>query len=284
MEFIVDHMDDFFIHLAQHPRRMPTGLAVHSIVSDPHKAQHIHRVFQTFNFSFILGGGGTFTFRDRTWEVKAPCVFIQWPGERMDYGPGPEGTSWSELSLLYSADQLDALRQRNLALERKPIWPVRRTSLMQEQIRRLEELLTEPEAGGAVDRIDRACELMIVESRLGESRPPVGHDEEIIRKIRRHVREHYTEHHDFDALAREHGLSPATFRRYWNRYVHTPPARYVTHLRMREACRLLAETDTTVAQIAHQLNYDDPLYFSRRFSAAMQIPATEYRRRYAIRH
>jgi AraC-like DNA-binding protein len=284
MEFIVDHMDEFFIHLAQHPRRMPTGLAVHSIVSDPHKAQHIHRVFQTFNFSFILGGGGTFTFRDRTWEVKAPCVFIQWPGERMDYGPAPEGTSWSELSLLYSADQLDALRQRNLALERKPIWPVRRTSLMQEQIRRLEELLTEPEAGGAVDRIDRACELMIVESRLGESRPPVGHDEEIIRKIRRHVREHYTEHHDFDALAREHGLSPATFRRYWNRYVHTPPARYVTHLRMREACRLLAETDTTVAQIAHQLNYDDPLYFSRRFSAAMQIPATEYRRRYAIRH
>ena len=87
MEFILDHMDDFFIHLAQHPRRMPADLRVHSIAGDPRKTQHMHRVFETFNFSFILEGGGTFTFRDQTWPVEAPCVFIQWPGELMDYGP-----------------------------------------------------------------------------------------------------------------------------------------------------------------------------------------------------
>jgi AraC-like DNA-binding protein len=282
MESILDSMDDFFIHLAQYPRRMPAGLAVHSIGGDPHKTQHMHLVFETFNFSFIMEGGGTFTFRGRTWPVEAPCVFIQWPGELMDYGPSGDWNSWSELSLLYAADQLEPLRARNLALERKPIWPVRRASLMQEQVRRLEELLRDPEADGAVDRIDRVCELLIVESRLGESRPPLGRDEAVIRKIRQHIREHYTQHHDFDALAQDHGLSPATFRRYWNRYVHTPPARYVTHLRMREACRLLVETDATVAEIAHRLNYDDPLYFSRRFSEAMEMPATEYRRRYAV--
>jgi len=283
MEFIIDHMDDFFIHLGQYPRRMPTGLAVQSVGGDPRKTQHMHRVFETFNFSFILDGGGTFTFRGQTWEVEAPCVFIQWPGEVMDYGPSGAWKQWSELSLLYSSDQLEGLRERNLALERKPIWPVRRSSPMFEQIRRLEELLKDPEADGAVDRIDRVCELLIVESRLGESRPPLGRDEAVIRTIRRHVREHYTEHHDFDAIARRHGLSPSTFRRYWNRYVHTPPARYVMQLRMREACRLLVETDYTVAEIATQLGYDDPLYFSRRFAEAMEMPATEYRRRYAVR-
>jgi AraC-like DNA-binding protein len=282
MEFIIDHMDDFCIHLAQYPRRMPTGLAVHSIMGHPHKTSHIHLVFETFNFSFILDGGGTFTFRGQTWEVEAPCVFIQWPGEIMDYGPAGKWNRWSELSLLYSGDQLERLSERNLALERKPIWPVRQSSLMHEQIRRLEELLKEPEADGAADRIDRVCELLVVESRLGEGRPPLGRDEAVIREVRQYVREHYTEHHDFDALARDHGLSPATFRRHWNRYVHSPPARYVTHLRMREACRLLVETDATVSEIAHRLNYDDPLYFSRRFSEAMEIPATEYRRRYAV--
>ncbi len=282
MESIIYCMDDFFIHLAQYPRRMPSGLAVHSIGSYPRKTLHMRHVFATFNFSFILEGGGTFTFRGRTWPVEAPCVFIQWPGEMMDYGPSGDRNSWNELSLLYAADQLDALRARHLALERKPIWPVRRPSLMQEQLRRLEALLDNPEVDGGIDRIDRVCELLIVESRLGESRPPLGRDEAVVLEIREHVRKHYTEPHDFDALARDHGLSPATFRRYWNRYVHTPPARYVTHLRMREACRLLVETDHTVAEVAGALSYEDALYFSRRFAEARGMPATEYRRRYAV--
>ena len=282
MEIIVDHMDDFFIHIGHLPRRLPAGLPVQSVGTDPYKTTHIHRVFETFNFSFILSGGGAFTFRGQTWEVEAPCVFIQWPGEMMDYGPSGKWKTWSELSVLYPGNLLDELRKRNLALERKPIWPVRRATLMVEQVRRLVELAKAPEADGAVERIDRVCELMIVESRLGESRPPMGRDEAVIRKIREHVREHYCESHDFAALALAYGLSPTTFRRYWNRYVHAPPARYVMQLRMREACRLLVETDATVAEIATTLNFDDPLYFSRRFSAAMDIPATEYRRRYAV--
>ena len=110
MEFILYDMDDFFIHLAQFPRRMPNGISVQSIGGDPHKTTHIHRIFDTFNFSFILSGGGSFTFRGQTWQVEAPCVFIQWPGELMDYGPGGQWETWEELSLIYPANQLNALR------------------------------------------------------------------------------------------------------------------------------------------------------------------------------
>jgi len=282
MDVIVDDMDDFFIHLGQLPRRMPAGLVVQSVGAEACKTTHLHRVFQTFNFSFILSGEGSFTFRDRTWEVEAPCVFIQWPGEMMDYGPGGDGKTWCELSLIYPADQLEELRKRNLALDRKPIWPVRRPDPMLEQVQHLLELLKEPTGNGTADRIDRACELLIVESRLGESRPPLGRDEAVIREIRRYVQEHYLDRHDFDALALEYGLSPPTFRRYWKRYVDAPPARYAMRLRIREACRMLVETDDTVAEIANALNFDDPLYFSRRFSMIMNMPPTEYRRRYAV--
>ncbi len=275
-------MDDFSIHLAQHLRRMPCGLPVQSICAATCKTQHIQCAFDTFNFSFILEGGGTYTFRGKTWDVSAPCVFIQWPGDLMDYGPSGKWSSWCELSLLYSADQLEVLQQRNLALERKPIWPVRRASLMREQVMRLEELVKDHEFDGVVDRIDRACELLIVESRLGENRPPLGRDEAVIRKIRKHVRDHYCEQIDFDYLACENHLSSSTFRRYWNRYVHMPPAQYVMHLRMREACRLLVETDSTIAEIADQLNFDDPLYFSRRFSQSLGMTASAYRKHNAI--
>jgi AraC-like DNA-binding protein len=282
MEFILFGMDDFFIHLAPLPRRLPSGVSLESIAYNAEKTVHERRVFDTFNFSFILSGGGTFGFRGETTNVQAPCVFIQWPGEMMDYGPGREWETWEELSLIYPADQLDELRRRNLALLRKPLWNVRRETPMREQVDTILRLLKTAHADGMADRIDRACELLVVESRLGEDRPPLGRDESVVRQIREYVRVHYLDHHDFDALAREHGLSPTTFRRYWDRYVHTPPARYVMQLRMREACRLLAETDGTVAEIAHALSFDDPLYFSRRFSATMGMPATEYRQRHAV--
>lgn len=275
-------MDDFFIHLAPLPRRLPSGLAPESIAYNGKKTQHESRVFDSFNFSFILSGGGVFTFRGETMPVQAPCVFIQWPGEFMDYGPGGEWETWEELSLLYPASALDELRRRNLALPRKPLWNVRRESPMREQVRQLLRLLENPHGDGVADRIDRTCELLVVESRLGENRPPIGRDEAVVREIREHVKTNILAQHDFDVLAREHGLSPTTFRRYWERYVHTPPARYVMSLRMREACRLLAETDQTVAEIADTLRFDDPLYFSRRFSSIIGMPATEYRRRHAV--
>jgi AraC-like DNA-binding protein len=282
MEVILFLMDNFLIHLAHYPRRMPSGLPVKSVLCASAKRQHVHYAFETFNFSVILEGGGRYTFRGQTWEVEAPCVFIQWPGEMMDYGPSGRWDQWCELSILYAPEQLEALCVRNLALERKPIWPVRRASRMQEHVQELEALAQDPGEDGVVDRIDRICELLIVESRLGELRPPLGREEAMIREIRQHVRAHYAEHHDFDALARSHGLSPSTFRRYWNRYVHTTPARYVTQLRLREACRLLVESDASIGEIAGRLNFDDPLYFSRCFSEQLGMPATEYRRRNVV--
>jgi len=269
-------MDDFFIHLAPQPRRMPCMLPVESIGYDREKKDWVDQTFTTFNFSFILSGGGSYTWRGETQRIEAPCVITQWPGEPVRYGPGGEWSTWEELFIIYSADCLDELARRQLALERKPVWNVRRPEPMREQLSRLLEFL-EP-ATSDPDRIDRACEALIVESRLGESRPPMDRNEAVIRTIREYVRRHYLEHHDYDALARAHGLSPITFRRHWDRYVHTPPARYVTHLRMREACRMLAETDGSVAEIAHILGFSDPLYFSRRFKAAIGVPATTYRR------
>ncbi|MDZ4200290.1 MAG: helix-turn-helix transcriptional regulator [Kiritimatiellia bacterium] len=81
-------------------------------------------------------------------------------------------------------------------------------------------------------------------------------------------------------IARRHGLSAATFRRYWNRYVQLPPARYVMTLRMREARRLLVETDLTVAEVAEQVGFEDPLYFSRSFRRLTGVPPSHYRARY----
>jgi len=272
-------MDNFFIHLAPVPRRYPTGLPVQSVGYVPLKREHVRHPFATLNFSLILSGRGHYLFRGERFAIAAPCVITQWPGELMDYGP-VGGSTWEELYLIYDAGTLAAFEQRNLARIHKPWWPIRRDSQVLEQYGNLLQLISAFPGDGSADRIDRCCERLLLETRLGENRPPVGRDEQIIRRIRQDVRECLFEPHDFDSMARRHGLSAATFRRYWNRYVHEPPAHYVMTLRMREARRLLVETDLTVAEIALRTGFEDPLYFSRSFRRLTGLPPSHYRARF----
>ncbi len=261
------------------PRRYPTGLPVQSIGYVACKRDHIRHPFETFNFSLIVSGQGFYHFRGERFDVRGPCVITQWPGEPMDYGPVPGG-AWEELYLIYDAATLAEFGRRNLAQLHKPWWPIRRDSQVFEQLEHLLELVRDTPRDGVADRIDRACERLLVETRLGENRPPAGREEQVIRRIRQEVRERLFESPDFDALARRYGLSAATFRRYWNRYVHEPPARYVMKLRMREARRLLVETDLTVAEVALRTGFEDPLYFSRSFRRLTGIPPSHYRARF----
>jgi AraC-like DNA-binding protein len=275
-------MDNFSIHLAPVRRRFPNEVSVGSIGYCPQKRSPVNSTFSTLNFSFILSGGGSYHFRGKTTTLEAPCVITQWPGEPVRYGPSAPWDQWEELFMIFPAEQLPALKARHLAVEQKPIWQVRRPTPMLEQLASIRELLPRLNEGGAADRIDRACEMMILESHLGEHRPALEREEAIVQAIRRRVRADLGAHHNFDKLAREHGISPGTFRRYWARYVSLPPARYVMDLRMREARRLLIETSLTIAEIAGKLGFADPLYFSRCFAATQGLPATAYRRQHRV--
>ncbi|MEI6788239.1 MAG: AraC family transcriptional regulator [bacterium] len=274
-------MDEFFIHLAPRPRRFPTGLTVQSVGYMPCKTDTVRHVFSTFNFSMILSGCGVYHLRGERFDIQAPCVITQWPGEVMHYGPTEAtGGRWEEFYIIYEGAAKDECLRRNLVQIHKPYWPIRRDTQVLEQFSHLMSLLTETSQEGMADRIDRACELLLVETRMAEQRPPAGHEEQTIHRVRQHVREHLFEEHDFNELARRFGLSSATFRRYWKRYMREPPARYVMKLRIREARRLLVETSLTVAEIAEKSGFEDPLYFSRCFRRAAGVPPTHYRARF----
>lgn len=131
---------------------------------------------------------------------------------------------------------------------------------------------------GEADRIDRVCESLLLECHLGRERVYTDEMERIIRNVQAYVEENYLEDHDFDKLARDYGLSPTTFRRHWGRLIGQAPARFVMSLRIQRAKRLLLESRMPITTIASYLNFDDPLYFSRKFRDSVGLPATRYRK------
>lgn len=270
------------MHLAPFPRSYPSGLPVQSIGYVPYKRHHEKHTFSTCNFSLILSGEGFYRTRGSYIRVNPPCMITQWPGEPLHYGPdGPSGY-WEELYIIYDSTSGPTCRERNLYRSDQPAWPIHDLDHVMEQLSILRNLLRQPDGAVMIDRIDRVCERLLLETRIGQPTPSRSHEEETIRAIRHHLREHRFEVLDYDAIAHGHGLSPSTFRRHWNRYMQQTPARYVRGLRIREARRLLAETDATVAEIASQTGFDDPFYFSRCFRQLTGIAPKPYRERFLL--
>lgn len=267
-------MDNLVKHIAPIPRRFNARFQVKSIGYVPQKNDLVDHCFNSCNFSFILSGHGTFSVNKRSWSVEAPCVITQWPGIHYTYGP--ENT-WEELYFIYDSADGKIFENNSFYNPSKPIWYIKNSTGIREKTQEVLALMNNIYGESVADRLDSLCESMIMNSIINEAPPPLSENEAIIRRIRAYVRKNFLEYHDFDDLAAKNGISPSSFRRHWKYHVGLSPAKYLIRLRIREACRLLVETNKSIGQIATMLNFDDPLYFSRKFHKEAGITATEYR-------
>jgi AraC family transcriptional regulator, transcriptional activator of pobA len=93
-------------------------------------------------------------------------------------------------------------------------------------------------------------------------------DEAQVRLLRRFIRvleRDYAGHHDAAHYADELRVPPATLSRALTQVTGRGTKELVLDRVMSEAARLLRFTDRNVQQVALQVGYDDPLYFSRAF-------------------
>ena len=78
-------------------------------------------------------------------------------------------------------------------------------------------------------------------------------------------------------LAAKVSVSPSHFFALFKRRIGVAPMDYFTRLRMERACRLLETTSLSVKEVAAELGYDDPFYFSRVFKSVNQLAPSDYR-------
>lgn len=81
-----------------------------------------------------------------------------------------------------------------------------------------------------------------------------------------------------EELAKEAGLSRATFARQFNASVGEPPHNYLTRWRMGVAAQLLQETDLRLSEIAVRVGYQSEFSFSRAFRRWRGAPPVRFRR------
>lgn len=84
---------------------------------------------------------------------------------------------------------------------------------------------------------------------------------------------------DLPSLANIVSASESTLAHRFTAKLGISPLRYLQRIRIEAARRLLSTTAVSVGEIASQVGFGDPLYFSRAFSRVVGCSPTEYRRR-----
>jgi len=269
-------MENFFRWFSSTPRRFPHAIPLAGLFYHPRKQGRVQGRPSRCNITFVLEGTGYF-FEGQTRRVQPPMVFIQRADEPHDYAPD---TSWEELSLVYHPDQQSSLE--SMGYLRRLHWALPQRRVIYRLIRELQAFGKEARQNPAtVDRTDRLADQLLMESLSGAPKVRTSPSFSKVWQLRAAIDRHPERALDLGEWQWLNGMSESVFRREWQRLTSLSPLRYQQRARHGSACRLLVETDRSIGEIAMEVGYDDPLYFSRMFRKLAGCSPREYRRKRA---
>jgi len=273
--FISQSAQEAILHLTPFARRVHTGFQVEAIGFLPNKRSVIDTFFHSVNFSFILSGSGFYSIDGQRVTIEAPYVISQKPNAHLYYGPDEQ---WKEFFIVYNQNTLNRFISSKLYDPAEPQWPMGESVRFTELLHDIWHLCNQLHAPFTVDKIDLSCQQLLLESRSNRVPRHQSRELDLVEIFENIIRNDPAAPLQLDAFARKNGMHPSTLRRYWNKTHSISPVQLQTRCRLQTACQYLVQTDLPVAQIAYKLGFNDPLYFSRKFTEQFNMTATAYRK------
>lgn len=149
------------------------------------------------------------------------------------------------------------------------------------RLRELPDLSPLGQLAGLMQIIDdlAAAERRRLASHRIDFRAQDGAAGDPIARVLGFLNDHYARVVSVDEASQVAAMSPSAFARAFRRATGKTLTRYLNDVRIAHACRLMLETDRTIADVAAAAGFGTATYFNRRFLAAKQLRPSEYRRR-----
>ncbi len=90
--------------------------------------------------------------------------------------------------------------------------------------------------------------------------------------------EHMSERLTLEQLAERMHMSRSHIIELFKEHTGYTPIDYFIHLKVQKSCRMLDQTDMSINEIALQIGYEDPFYYSRIFKKVMGMSPRDYRK------
>ncbi len=109
---------------------------------------------------------------------------------------------------------------------------------------------------------------------------PQNRKEQLINNIRFKMHDNLDKHINLDELAAEHNVSYTWFRKAFKEVIGISPGQYLLNLKLEKTCKLLKETDLTVAEIAFAAGFMSEYHFSRIFKEKLKISPSQFKKQH----
>jgi AraC family transcriptional regulator, arabinose operon regulatory protein len=226
---------------------------------------------------FVEEGRGTLTTeRGGTLRVVGPALFWLFPNELHSYGPD-SGSFWQERWALFRGTLIDEYVRRELLEPTKPLVALVKHSEISQTFNALHADMLKRRALGWVSAA-ATIHRLIVQVAMHASSDTSKASNELSSHIANLIEERAFSDIDFESLADELNLSPATLRRKCVSHLGLAPKHYQLQLRLERAKELLTTTDRSVQDVAMSVGYGDSFYFSRLFFKRESQTPTDFRK------
>jgi len=274
---------------------VPTGASqsfIYKIDRDLWPVYHYH---PEFDLLLALKDHGEFVSGDHIGRLEAGTLFMNGPNiPHAVHSQGADENDWSRPSLAvlqFSPESLgrELLEKAELANVREFLEAAKRGFEFHGETRRIAgEMMLEMREQSEFERLLGVVRLLDFLAQSDERTPlaspaysPSLREADIDRidEVIRYVQGRKTEKLALDEVARVAGMAPKTLCRFFKQNTGRTLMRYVSELRIGEACKLLLETDRSVTDIAFACGYNNLSNFNRQFRRLKDMAPREFRRR-----
>lgn len=103
-------------------------------------------------------------------------------------------------------------------------------------------------------------------------------EDETIQSAARYICKNYDKEIMLEQTAATFGMSPTYFSKKFKKITGFGFKEYLIHVRLKEACELLLNTDEAITEIALKCGFNDSNYFGDTFKRVKGIPPSRYRK------
>ena len=245
--------------------------------------------------AFIESGSGLYVYEGTESRVEAGDVFVVLPHHEHQYAK-TEGLAVSNV-LFYDDGSIPLLRELSTLPAYRALFQLepalRQADEMRGRLRlggdRLRELLglarklgealhSEEDSSAAVATIHFLKLVTDLCAAYDKISPRMGRSLLLVSKAMSYIEQNFREDLRVEDLAKLGNLSLRSFQRHFQRAAGMPVIRYINEQRFQEACRLLNEGRSNVAETALRSGFHDANYFSTRFRKKYGMTPKQYQR------
>ena len=239
------------------------------------------RVLREYQLVYVTNGEGVLeTENGGVFSIKRGMIFVLFPGEWHTYYPNYE-TGWSHYWIGFGGSEVEGWIKRGYCSKETPVFKVgindEIVSLFRKAIYVANEeqsLYQQVLSGLVVYLVALMCS--IDKNRCvgnGDFSSKIDYACVLMREL-------VEQSVSMQEIAVKSGMGYSLFRKLFKERMLCAPVQYFLNLKIQKAVELLTTTTIYVKEIAYQLSFDSPAYFSARFKKQMGKSPVEYREEY----